>query len=98
MRILPHHQDTGGFFIAVLEKSCHLPGSIQAKLAARALEKGERDKKTLLSINLNDVNVIGILVIDSLTVSSQLFEVFYSVVSIFFSIIVSCYHVVYNFH
>ena len=53
MRILPHHQDTGGFFIAVLEKSCHLPGSIQAKLAARALEKGERDKKKVINIAIN---------------------------------------------
>ncbi|CAL7934279.1 unnamed protein product [Xylocopa violacea] len=25
MRILPHHQDTGGFFVAVLEKVKHLP-------------------------------------------------------------------------
>lgn len=25
MRILPHHQDTGGFFVAVLEKSRILP-------------------------------------------------------------------------
>ncbi|KAK1126126.1 hypothetical protein K0M31_004767 [Melipona bicolor] len=25
MRILPHHQDTGGFFVAVLEKVDHLP-------------------------------------------------------------------------
>lgn len=25
MRILPHHQDTGGFFVAVLEKVNHLP-------------------------------------------------------------------------
>jgi len=46
MRILPHHQDTGGFFIAVLEKSCHLPGSIQAKLAARALEKAKEQENS----------------------------------------------------
>ncbi|GFR76678.1 tRNA (cytosine(34)-C(5))-methyltransferase, partial [Elysia marginata] len=27
MRILPHHQDSGGFFVAVLEKKGHLPGT-----------------------------------------------------------------------
>lgn len=26
IRILPHHQDTGGFFVAVLEKVKPLPG------------------------------------------------------------------------
>lgn len=26
IRILPHHQDTGGFFVAVLEKTKPLPG------------------------------------------------------------------------
>lgn len=25
MRVLPHHDDTGGFFIAVFQKKAHLP-------------------------------------------------------------------------
>ena len=31
MRILPHHQDSGGFFVAVLQKKRHLPGSREEK-------------------------------------------------------------------
>lgn len=34
-RILPHHQDTGGFFVAVLEKKDWLPWQRRKKLAAK---------------------------------------------------------------
>lgn len=32
MRILPHHQDTGGFFVAVLEKVKPLPWESEANI------------------------------------------------------------------
>ncbi|KAK6983380.1 tRNA (cytosine(34)-C(5))-methyltransferase [Biomphalaria glabrata] len=41
MRILPHHQDTGGFFVAVLQKVKHLPGSKEAKSEATATQTSE---------------------------------------------------------
>ena len=34
IRVLPHHQDTGGFFIAVMEKLSWLPWQSKAKTAA----------------------------------------------------------------
>lgn len=38
VRILPHHQDTGGFFIAAMTKTQHLPWSHEARL--------EKEKQT----------------------------------------------------
>ena len=31
MRLLPHHADTGGFFVAVLEKTAKLPWQAEEK-------------------------------------------------------------------
>lgn len=41
MRILPHHQNTGGFFIAVLEKKSHLPWAVPVKSKTQAQAKSE---------------------------------------------------------
>ncbi|CAG5135280.1 unnamed protein product [Candidula unifasciata] len=38
MRILPHQQDTGGFFIAALQKVRHLPASREARLKQEAAQ------------------------------------------------------------
>jgi hypothetical protein len=41
MRILPHHQDTGGFFVAVLRKVAQLAGGLEFPSLQRGGE-GER--------------------------------------------------------
>ncbi|KAJ0171557.1 hypothetical protein K1T71_013107 [Dendrolimus kikuchii] len=41
IRILPHHQDTGGFFVAVLEKTAPLPWEKEEKKPTQATETGE---------------------------------------------------------
>lgn len=38
MRILPHHQDTGGFFVAVLEKVNHLPWERASHIKDESIE------------------------------------------------------------
>ena len=45
MRILPHQQDTGGFFVAVLVKKNHLPWEKEAKAAEKeaAAANGQED-------------------------------------------------------
>ncbi|KAI5641301.1 16S rRNA methyltransferase rsmB/F domain-containing protein [Phthorimaea operculella] len=46
IRILPHHQDTGGFFVAVLEKTALLPWEKPDEVTeGTAVEKKEEDKK-----------------------------------------------------
>ncbi|CAL1544176.1 unnamed protein product [Lymnaea stagnalis] len=40
LRILPHQQDSGGFFVAVLQKLGHLPGSREARLEAEQTANG----------------------------------------------------------
>ena len=41
MRILPHHQDTGGFFVAVLEKVKLLPWEANLGSGSQTAEKSE---------------------------------------------------------
>ncbi|XP_068624940.1 tRNA (cytosine(34)-C(5))-methyltransferase [Battus philenor] len=47
IRILPHHQDTGGFFVAVFEKSSKLPWekAEEQKLEQSAAEASKEEKK-----------------------------------------------------
>eukprot|EP00058_Branchiostoma_floridae_P008503 XP_002593991.1 hypothetical protein BRAFLDRAFT_118815 [Branchiostoma floridae] len=44
IRILPHHQDTGGFFVAVLRKTKALPWTRQGKADRRKEETAETDE------------------------------------------------------
>ncbi|BFZ12837.1 hypothetical protein BsWGS_15875 [Bradybaena similaris] len=46
MRILPHHQDTGGFFIAALQKVRHLPSSREARLEQEAAQPTTEQEST----------------------------------------------------
>lgn len=45
MRILPHHQDTGGFFVAVLEKVKPLPWENSLQISAQSIENIDGDNK-----------------------------------------------------
>lgn len=51
MRILPHHQDTGGFFVAVLEKVKSLPWESEAcnisQNVQNVTDDGNKDKLSL---------------------------------------------------
>ena len=49
MRVLPHHQDTGGFFIAVLQKRDWLPWQRERKLAKVTQELTARTSDTTLA-------------------------------------------------
>ncbi|KOX72241.1 tRNA (cytosine(34)-C(5))-methyltransferase [Melipona quadrifasciata] len=49
MRILPHHQDTGGFFVAVLEKVDHLPWECASQMSDEVTQVIE-DVNTELSL------------------------------------------------
>ncbi len=42
MRVLPHHQNTGGFFIALLEKTEWLPWQKQRKTTTEADPESEK--------------------------------------------------------
>ncbi|KAF6024665.1 NSUN2 [Bugula neritina] len=45
MRIVPHHQNTGGFFIAVLEKTSHLPWqSPKVEVSESSTESAQADQ------------------------------------------------------
>lgn len=44
MRILPHHQDTGGFFVAVLEKVKALPWESESNSTSN-LDGDEKNEK-----------------------------------------------------
>lgn len=51
MRILPHHQDTGGFFVAVLEKLKPLPWENTAcTLSQNTQNLNDNDSKNELSV------------------------------------------------
>lgn len=51
MRILPHHQDTGGFFVAVLEKIKNLPWESETAVVKQTPEETNiEDPKTVLSL------------------------------------------------
>lgn len=43
IRVLPHQQNTGGFFVAVLQKTAPLPWEASAKAAVKAEETPEAD-------------------------------------------------------
>jgi len=46
MRILPHHQDTGGFFVAVLEKVKSLPWESEASTLNQSVQSsGDNEKE-----------------------------------------------------
>ncbi|EZA61105.1 hypothetical protein DMN91_005024 [Ooceraea biroi] len=46
MRILPHHQDTGGFFVAVLEKVKSLPWESEASALSQSVQSsGDNEKE-----------------------------------------------------
>ncbi|XP_042913410.1 RNA cytosine C(5)-methyltransferase NSUN2-like [Parasteatoda tepidariorum] len=45
IRILPHHQDTGGFFVAVLEKKDKLPWEKSSENGVSCEEKSPPQKK-----------------------------------------------------
>ena len=49
MRVLPHHQDTGGFFIAVLQKQDWLPWQRERKRAKVTQEPTARTSDTTLA-------------------------------------------------
>ena len=49
MRVLPHHQDTGGFFIAVLQKQDWLPWQRERKLAKVTQEPTARTSDNTLA-------------------------------------------------
>jgi len=55
MRILPHHQDTGGFFVAVLEKMKSLPWESEANTVNQSMQNsGDNEKED--KPNLEDEN------------------------------------------
>ncbi|GFN95333.1 tRNA (cytosine(34)-c(5))-methyltransferase [Plakobranchus ocellatus] len=60
MRILPHHQDSGGFFVAVLQKKHHLPGSKEAKQEIKeASGENSKAEETPASDDGNKAEVNG---------------------------------------
>ncbi|XP_075985531.1 tRNA (cytosine(34)-C(5))-methyltransferase Nsun2 [Anticarsia gemmatalis] len=46
IRILPHHQDTGGFFVAVFEKTAPLPWEKEEKATVATEKKAESEAST----------------------------------------------------
>lgn len=53
MRLLPHHQDTGGFFVAVMEKVAEWPKDVRRKIGAKqaiAALRGEADPAELARV------------------------------------------------
>lgn len=53
MRILPHHQDTGGFFVAVLEKVASLPWESESSTSNKNIQNLD-DNKVTDGINLEE--------------------------------------------
>ncbi|XP_020284841.1 tRNA (cytosine(34)-C(5))-methyltransferase isoform X2 [Pseudomyrmex gracilis] len=62
MRILPHHQDTGGFFVAVLEKVASLPWESESgtlnKNEQNLGDNENKDKLGLQEESLQDVKLV----------------------------------------
>ncbi|XP_043509554.1 tRNA (cytosine(34)-C(5))-methyltransferase [Frieseomelitta varia] len=56
MRILPHHQDTGGFFVAVLEKVDHLPWERASQMSDEVTQVIE-DGNAELSLEQESKNI-----------------------------------------
>jgi len=60
MRILPHHQDTGGFFVAVLEKVKSLPWESEASTVSQNVQSSgdneKEDKPDLENKDASDAN------------------------------------------
>ena len=56
MHMLPHHQDTGGFFIAVLEKKDWLPWQRKQK---RTQQSTATETKTATTENVEDLPGLG---------------------------------------
>ena len=56
MRVLPHHQDTGGFFIAVLEKKDWLPWQRKQK---RTQQSTATEMKTATTEDVEDLPNLG---------------------------------------
>ena len=56
MRVLPHHQDTGGFFIAVLEKKDWLPWQRKQK---RTQQSTATETKTTTMEDVEDLPDLG---------------------------------------
>ena len=56
MRILPHHQDTGGFFVAVLEKIDHLPWERTSQMSDEVTQV-IADGNTELSLEQESKNI-----------------------------------------
>ncbi|KAK9305159.1 hypothetical protein QLX08_003816 [Tetragonisca angustula] len=56
MRILPHHQDTGGFFVAVLEKVDHLPWERTSQMSDEVTQV-IADGNTELSLEQESKNI-----------------------------------------
>ena len=53
MRLLPHHQDTGGFFVAVMEKVSEWPKDVRTSVAAKqaiAAVRGDADPAELARV------------------------------------------------
>ena len=59
MRILPHHQDTGGFFVAVLEKVKTLPWESEVAVVNTVTEVPKvEDSKEVISLEDGAANEI----------------------------------------
>ena len=56
MRVLPHHQDTGGFFIAVMEKKDWLPWQRKQKRTQQTIAT---ETKTATTEDVEDVPDLG---------------------------------------
>lgn len=60
MRILPHHQDTGGFFVAVLEKVKSLPWESETCILSKNIQdvdNNENKNKHILEEASQDIKL-----------------------------------------
>lgn len=57
MRILPHNQDTGGFFVAVLQKLKPLPWCTEKELSKPATSISDADSPTVVKVSAGETNV-----------------------------------------
>lgn len=59
MRILPHHQDTGGFFVAVLEKIALLPWENKTCTLSQSVQNvGDKNELSLEEEALRDAKLL----------------------------------------